>query len=156
MFEPLHVDSKKITDSGNGRAVRKEVYKLGKIAKDAVLIEIQDHEGSWTSDHWTGSKGETFTTTTYHYIEDWEMRTAMIDFKVHHGRTTGEKIFEDQISVLDGYSEKPSFSLIGITDTTGNMGKLGEHLRADGREHAYCTDHNFHLNAKLAFLGKES
>jgi hypothetical protein len=42
---------------------------------------------------------------------------------------------------------------IGITDTTGNMGVLGRKLRENGQEHAYCTDHNFHLNAKLAFDG---
>jgi hypothetical protein len=43
--------------------------------------------------------------------------------------------------------------LTGITDTTGNMGVLGRKLRENGQEHAYCTDHNFHLNAKLAFDG---
>ena len=43
---------------------------------------------------------------------------------------------------------------MGVTDTTGNMGKLGEYLRDHGYEHAYCTDHNFHRNALLAFLGE--
>ena len=43
------------------------------------------------------------------------------------------------------------FDTIGITDTTGNMGKLGRYLRENGKEHGYCTDHNLHLVAKLAF-----
>ncbi len=43
------------------------------------------------------------------------------------------------------------FDTIGITDTTGNMGKLGKYLRNNGKEHGYCTDHNLHLVARLAF-----
>jgi hypothetical protein len=41
--------------------------------------------------------------------------------------------------------------MIGIPDTTGIMGKLGKYLRDNGKEHGYCTDHNLHLVAKLAF-----
>lgn len=43
------------------------------------------------------------------------------------------------------------FDTISVTDTTGNMGKLGKYLRDNGKEHGYCTDHNLHLVAKLAF-----
>ena len=43
---------------------------------------------------------------------------------------------------------------IGITDTTGNMGKLGRYLCDNGKGHGYCTDHNLHLVAKLAFEHK--
>jgi len=43
------------------------------------------------------------------------------------------------------------FDTIGITDTTGNMGKLGKYLRDNGKEHGYYTDHNLHLVAKLVF-----
>jgi hypothetical protein len=41
--------------------------------------------------------------------------------------------------------------MIGITNTTGNMGKLEKYLRNNGKEHGYCTDHNLHLVALLAF-----
>ncbi len=34
----------------------------------------------------------------------------------------------------------------GITDTTGNMGKLGQHIRENGCRHGYCTEQNFHCN----------
>ena len=46
--------------------------------------------------------------------------------------------------------------LIGITDTTGSisMGVLGNHLHDNGMEHAYCTDHNLHCKAVLAFNGE--
>ncbi len=40
---------------------------------------------------------------------------------------------------------------IGIRDMTGNVGKLGKYLRDNGKEHGYCTDHNLHLVARLAF-----
>ncbi len=42
-------------------------------------------------------------------------------------------------------------SITGITDTTGNMVKLGKYLRKNGKEHGYCTDHNLHLVARPAF-----
>ena len=134
-------------------AIREEVYKYGVMAKDAVFLEMRKHKSCWTTDHWTGPSGETFTTTTMQYIENWKLQNSMIDFKVHGGRTTGERIFQDHISVMSRFNDKPLFSLMGITDTTGSMGTLGAHLRDDGREHAYCTDHVFHLNALLAFSG---
>ncbi len=37
------------------------------------------------------------------------------------------------------------FDTIGITDTTGNMGKLEKYLCNSGKEHGYYTDHNLHL-----------
>ena len=77
-----------------------------------------------------------------------------------HGTTTGDKIYEDVKSVLARYKsetimlvEDKIVDTIGITDKTGDMGVLGRKLRENGQEHANCTDHNFHLNAKLAFDG---
>jgi hypothetical protein len=43
------------------------------------------------------------------------------------------------------------FDTVGIIDMTGNMGKLGRYLCENGKEHGYCTYHNLHLVAKLAF-----
>jgi hypothetical protein len=42
---------------------------------------------------------------------------------------------------------------MGIMDTTGNMGVLTQLCRAGGNEAGYCTEHNFHLNAQIAFNG---
>ncbi len=78
----------------------------------------------------------------------------MIDFKVHHGHTTGEAIFHYQKGVLEEHRGKP-FVVMVVTDTTGSMGTLGKHLRNEGYEHGYCTDCNFHRNAILAFKGKQ-
>ena len=87
------------------------------------------------------------------------MRSVCIDFKVFQGRTTGENIYDDIMTVLarfvsEGQAPDLVQDTIGITDTTGNMGKLGKFLRDNGHEHAYCTDHVFHLTAILAFSGK--
>jgi len=81
------------------------------------------------------------------------MRSIIADFKVFHGTTSGEAIYNDQANVLAGYTTKCNL-VIGITDTTGSMGVLGKHLRDNGMEHAYCTDHNLHCNAVLAFNGE--
>lgn len=129
--------------------------KLGRYAGEAVLLELKGQRLSWTNDHWTGPNDETYTTVTGHYISnDWQMQSACLDFKVFHGSTTGEKIYADIKSVLTKFKGETVLMMedtIGITDTTGNMGVLGRFLRENGHEHAYCTDHNFHLNAKLAF-----
>jgi len=79
--------------------------------------------------------------------------SIIVDFKVFHGTTSGEAIYNDQANVLAGYTTKCNL-VIGITDTTGSMGVLGKHLRDNGMEHAYCTDHNLHCNAVLAFNGE--
>ena len=86
------------------------------------------------------------------------MRSVCIDFKVFQGRTTGENIYNDIMAVLGRFvseGHQPEFvqDTIGITDTTGNMGRLGKFLRDSGHEHAYCTDYVFHLTAILAFSG---
>ena len=154
MFGPFHVSSASITKTGNMNAIREEVYKYGVMAKDAVGLEMENKTGvSWTSDHWTTTKNETITTTSCHYIEKWKLLNAMIDFKVHHGRTTGEEIYQDHVAVTNAYSHRPNFALMGITDTTGSMGTLGSHLRSNDQEHGYCTDHVLHRNAILAFKG---
>ena len=62
------------------------------------------------------------------------------------------------MAVLQKYQDAAEDTIvldtIGIVDTTGNMEKLGRYLRDNGREHGYCTDHNLHLVAKLAFEHK--
>jgi hypothetical protein len=49
-----------------------------------------------------------------------------------------------------------SLNTIGITDTTGKMGKLGEYLQENGREHAYCFAHLIHLVHRNAFDRKSA
>ncbi len=54
-----------------------------------------------------------------------------IDFKVFSGRTTGDNIYNDIQSVLQKFmGGEFNFvqDTIGITDTTGNMGRLGTFL----------------------------
>jgi hypothetical protein len=92
-----------------------------------------------------------------HWIDGktWMLKSAVLDFKFFEGSTTGERIYEDILVVLQKYQGETEdtivFDTTGITDTTGNMGKLGKHLRENGKEHGYCTDNNLHLVAKLAF-----
>ena len=103
---------------------------------------MKNHKGSWTTDHWTGPNDETYSnsTTTFHYIEDWKMKSLVIDFKVFWGTTSGEAVSHDQRKVLQGVDDSKPFCLMGVTDTTGSMGTLGKYLREDGKEHGYCTD----------------
>lgn len=159
MFMAVNKAAGKIVNI-NAQSLRTEILTLGMMASEATRRELVGKHVSYTSDHWTGPNDETYTTVTAHYIsEDWVMRSVCIDFKVFQGRTTGENIYDDIMTVLARFvseGQAPDFvqDTIGITDTTGNMGKLGKFLRDNGHEHAYCTDHVFHLTAILAFSGK--
>ena len=120
MFRPFHKDAAKITNISADR-VRDEVLKRGKLARRATELEVARHKGSWTNDHWTGNDGSTYSTTTFHHINNWRLRSIVIDFKVFHGTTTGEAIFNDQTQVLKRYTVKENI-VIGITDTTASIG----------------------------------
>ena len=155
MFVPLNKEALNIVNA-NDRGIREDIMYLGKVAQEATRIELarECHKITWTTDHWTGPDNETYTTTTGHYIDtNWKMQANVLDFSVFEGSTTGARIYTDVKRVLDSYSGECVliYDVMGITDTTGNMGVLGQHCRRNGKEHAYCTDHNFHLNATLAF-----
>ena len=164
LFTVVNKNASQIVNIGPER-VRDQVMKFGLIAERATQLELNGVKIAWTTDHWTSPNDQSFTTLTAHYIDNiWQMRSACLDFKVFHGTTTGDKIYEDVKSVLARYKSETIMLVedkivdtivdtIGITDTTGNMGVLGRKLCENGQEHAYCTDHNFHLNAKLAFDG---
>jgi len=153
MFKPLNKRSGEIVNIDD-RGMREMANKMGKYAEEATLKEIKDCEVAWTTDHWTGPNDESYSTVTAHYIdENWVLQSAILDFKVFCGSTTGENIYHDIESVLAKFQGESTMVLdtIGITDTTGNMGKLGAYCRENKRRHGYCTDHNFNRNAQLAF-----
>ena len=153
MFDLFHDNAREIVESVNLSSLRAGIQELGFIAKKATRKEMKRHKGLWTTDHWTGPNDETYSTTMFHYIKDWKMKSLVIDFKVFRGTTSGEAVFHDQRKVLQGVDDSKPFCLMGVTDTTGSMGTLGKYLREDGQEHGYCTDHNFYRNALLAFVG---
>ena len=106
------------------------------------LAERKGTKSASTSDHWRGNNNKTYTTTSYHYIRGWKLHSLMLDFKVHEGTTTGEAVFEDVADVLClGEPKQKSFCFYSTTDSTGNIGTLGAHLRENGVEHGYCVDH---------------
>jgi hypothetical protein len=152
LFRPFHKEADKITDVPPNR-VREEIFSLRALAKRATKLEVGAQKGSWTTNHWTGCNDTTYTTTTFHYIKNWSLRNIIVDFKVFHGTTSGEAIYNDQAQVLVGCTTKCKH-VISIMDTTGSMGNLRHHLRDNGMQHAYYTDHNLHCNAVLAFNGE--
>jgi len=125
MFKPFNKKASLITNFDR-RGIRDEVERLGRSAEKATQKEMGGRRGVvWTTDHWTSSNDETYTTVTAHYIDDhWKLQSAVLDFKDFSGRNTGERAYNDIISVLKKISTSTSVVLdtIGITDTTGNMG----------------------------------
>ncbi len=107
---------------------------------EATKREIRSHQILWTTDHWTGTDKETYTTVTAHWINKttWKLHFACLDFKVFEGSTTGKQIYEDVVEILQTYQDEAKadtilFDTIGITDTNGNMGKLGRYLCENGK-----------------------
>ncbi len=150
LLRPFHKDADQITNVSRDR-VREDIMSLGGLAIKATKLEVEKHKGSWTTDHWTGCDDATYTTTTFHFIKkDWKLQSLIVDFKVFHGTTSGEAIYIDQVTVLEKFTTKSNV-VIGISDTAGNMGVLGQYLRRNGMEHGYCTDHVMHLVALKAF-----
>ena len=101
MFRPFHQKAGFITNLDR-RGIRDEVERLGRLAEKATQKEMNGRSGvAWTTDHWTSSNDGTYTTVTVHYIDDnWKLQSAVLDFKVFNGRTTGERVHNDIISVL--------------------------------------------------------
>ena len=127
---------------------------MGRHDMKATIKELKGSPMSWTTDHWTIPNDESHSTLTGHCTDDdWNIQSALLDFKVFHGRTIGELMCADVESVIDEFKDETTVVLdtIGITDTTGNMGKLGVYCRENGRRHAYCIDHNMNRCAQLAF-----
>jgi hypothetical protein len=83
------------------------------------------------------------------------LKSAVLNFKIFEGSTTGKRIYEDVAVVFQKYQGETEDTIvldtIGTSDTTGIMGELGKNLRDNGKDHGYCTDHNLHLVAKLSF-----
>ena len=180
MFAPLNKDAHKIVNIAS-TTVREEVLVMGRYAQDATIKEMTGKKVALTSDHWTGKNQLTYGALTSHFITNlWEMESVLLDFKLFEGRTTGSLIFNDITSVLDRFkgvgndtvlvhtvnsddfpeykdtedvndTPKQHLDTILITDTTGNMGKLGEYLRQNNQEHGYCFAHLMHLTAGIAF-----
>jgi hypothetical protein len=153
LFRPFHKEHAEITAISRDR-VQRAIFEHRALTKKATLMEVAHFKGSWICDHWTGKDGATYTTTTFHYMKNYNLTSSIvINFKVFHGTTAGEAIYNDQVKVLGKYTNLENI-VIGITDTTSSMGVLGRYLRDHGMQHAYCTDHSFQCNAILAFSGK--
>ncbi|KAL3793494.1 hypothetical protein ACHAWO_002105 [Cyclotella atomus] len=148
MFEPFSIVAAEIVTRGNRTALRDYVVLLGKMAKLATEIECR----SWTMDHWTPCSREvTYTCTTKSAInENWELINILTDFKVFEGSTRRQRILDYMQEQLRFSDEDPDV-FYGVVDTTGSMGVLTRLCRDARFEVGYCTEHNFHLNALIAF-----
>ena len=157
MFEPLNKKAAEIVNVDR-RSIREVVVRHGRLAEESTQIEMEGQEVVWTTDHWTGPNDQTYSTVFAHFITaNWSNVLCILDLKVFKGTTTGEAVYNDITHVLQKFQGNRMTVIldsIGITDTTGNMGKLGQYCRENGRRHGYCTDHNFHRNAILAFNGE--
>ena len=155
MFNPIeHMNDASAIVNINADKIRSRILTLGRIAKEATGLEMSKHKVSITSDHWTSPNHDTYSVITSHWIEDWRMQSAIMDFKVFHGRTTGRILADDMVDIIENHVTQKRNFVICQTDTTGSQGKLGKFLRDEGYEHGYCGCHNFHRNAILAFMGK--
>jgi len=139
-----------------GDEVKNQILNRGLLAKKATKFELQNYQCAFTTDHWTGPSGETYTTLTGHYInEDWEYHSCVVDFKVFHGKSRGQECGEELFNIFDDYEFKDENVTIVMTDTTASMITFGKAIRNEREiEHGFCVDHNLHRNCILAFDDK--
>ena len=147
-FKPIHKERDQIVNI-DSKAIREEMMTMGKHSLETTIKELKGSPISWTTDRWTRPNDELCSTITGHYVDDnWVMQSETLDFKGFHVRTKEELTHDDVQSVLDHFQEETIVVLdtIGITDTTGNIAKLGSHCRENGHRHAYCIHHNYNRN----------
>jgi hypothetical protein len=61
----------------DGYKIHEQAMKPEKYAEDAIQMELKGKWLAWTSDHWTGSHDETYTTVTAPYISNnWKMKSV--------------------------------------------------------------------------------
>jgi hypothetical protein len=78
---------------------------MGDYSMEATKRDVHNHNIARTTDHWMGANKATYSTVTAHWIDEkaWSLRSAVLDFKIFEGSTTGERIYEDFMAVLQKY-----------------------------------------------------
>ena len=131
--------------------LRDDIMYLGKVAREALKLELKGKYFSVTTDHWTSPNDETYSCLTVHWIENGKLHRAVLAFEVFRGSTTGVALGEDFQRVFDLFDFDLKYVVAVVTDTTGNMNTFRECLRQKGVAHLYCVDHVLNLNSKLAY-----
>jgi hypothetical protein len=95
LFTPLNHESGKIVKLQREQ-VSDAVIEMGDYAMEATKREVCNHKIAWTTDHWMGADKAIYTTVTAHWIDKkaWSLRSAL---------TTGERIYDDVVAVLQKY-----------------------------------------------------
>ena len=91
---------------------------------------------------------------TAHWIEGGELKSCVLHFEHHRGRTRGEYIGREFSQIFDDYGFYFSYIVSVTTYTTCNMNNFGCYLQSKGVIYLYCVDQNIHLCAKLAYKDK--
>ena len=86
-----------------------------------------------------------------HIIEGGKLKSCVLHFKHHKGRSRGDDVGRDFSQIFDNYGFDLSYIVFITTDTTGNMNNFGCCLQSKVVIHIYCVDHNIRLRAKLAY-----
>ena len=87
---------------------------MGWYAVEATKREINNHHLARTTDHWTGADKATYSTVTAHWIngKSWMLKSVVLDFKKFEGSTTGERIYEDILVVLQKYQGETEDTIV--------------------------------------------
>jgi hypothetical protein len=75
--------------------VKDAMIEMGGYAVEATKREIFNHHIALTTVHWTGADKATYSTVTVHWINDkaWMLKSAVLNFKIFEGSTTGKRIY---------------------------------------------------------------
>ena len=135
----------------NARTISSDIENLGEVCKEAMKRELKGKSISITTDHWTSKQIENCAVLIDHWIEGGKLKSWVLHFEHHRGRTRGDYVGREFSQIIDDCGFDLIYIVSVTTDTTCNMNHFGCCLQSKGVIHLYYADHNIRLCAKLAY-----
>jgi hypothetical protein len=130
--------------------VRQKCMALACAIRDDLRSTICGKQVTATFDHWTSRAKDNFSCLTLHWIEDFELKFAVVAVYKFSGKAGTDEIVKDFLAKLDEFGVRETCKFC-VTDTAPVMNAVGKELEKLGFEHIYCTDHSLQLTAVKSF-----
>jgi len=130
--------------------VREKCQTLASAVREDLKASIRGKQVTATFDHWTSRAKDNYSCLTLHWIDNFELKYAVVAVYLYTGRTRAEDIIKDFKKKLAEYGVEDTCPFV-VTDTEAKMNTVGELLEQEGFQHIYCTAHNLQLTAVLSF-----
>ena len=121
---------------------------LAAVVREELKASIRRKQVTATFDHWSSRAKDNYSCLTLHWIENFELKYAVVAVYLYTGRTRAEDIVRDFKKKLAEYGVADTCPFF-VTDTEAKMNTVGELLEQEGFQHIYSTAHNLQLTDVL-------